>query len=364
MTELGRLTDRLQAEAPLVRLSKISKSFGAANVIEPIDLEIQRGDFFALLGPSGCGKTTLLRMIGGFLAPSSGRIEIAGHDVTRLGPEKRKSNMVFQGYGLFPHMTVQQNVAYGLRLAKVVKDEVARKVDAMLELVHLDGYGKRFPKELSGGQQQRVALARALVMEPDVLLLDEPLAALDLSLRKAMQEELRQIHKSIGGTFIFVTHDQSEAMNLANRVAVMHAGRIVQEGSPEHIYRAPESAFVARFIGEANLFPAHRAAGQITLFETLPVASPGEDGPVLAVLRPDALALHAAANAPVGAHKGRVVDQIFLGSYVRYTIVLAGGAELFVHLPPAVREGQEHARGAEIAVEIPAGAVWITRLDS
>jgi ABC-type Fe3+/spermidine/putrescine transport system ATPase subunit len=361
LTELGRLAGQLQTQAPLVRLSGVSKSFGAAQVIEPLDLEIRHGDFFALLGPSGCGKTTLLRMIGGFLPPTRGRIEIGGRDVTHLGPEKRKSNMVFQGYGLFPHMTVRQNVAYGLRLAKVAKDDVAAKVKAMLELVHLDGFGGRFPKELSGGQQQRVALARALVMEPDVLLLDEPLAALDLTLRKAMQEELRQIHKTIGGTFVFVTHDQSEAMNLANRVAVMRAGRIMQEGSPEHIYRAPENAFVARFIGEANLFPAHRAAGQVQLFPNLPIASPGADGPVLAVIRPDALSLHAPASAPPSAQPGRITDQIFLGSYVRYTIALAAGGELFVHLPPALREGEAPATGTHIAVAIPPDAVWITR---
>jgi spermidine/putrescine transport system ATP-binding protein len=360
LTALGQLAAQLQS-APLVRLSNVSKSFGPLTVIEPINLEIHRGDFYALLGPSGCGKTTLLRMIGGFLAPSAGRIEIGGLDVTHLGPEKRKSNMVFQGYGLFPHMNVQQNVAYGLRLAKVAKDEVAAKVKAMLELVHLDGFGKRFPKELSGGQQQRVALARALVMEPDVLLLDEPLAALDLTLRKAMQEELRQIHKAIGGTFVFVTHDQSEAMNLANRVAVMRAGRIMQEGSPEHIYRVPENAFVARFIGEANLFPARRLAGEVLLFDQVPIASPGADGTVLAVIRPDALSLHTRAGTPAGALNGRITEQTFLGSYVRYAVALASGGELLVHLPPGLREGEALRSGTEVAVFIPPDAVWITR---
>lgn len=364
MTELGRLKSQLQGETPLVRLSNVSKSFGAATVIKPVDLDIHRGDFFALLGPSGCGKTTLLRMIGGFLAPSGGRIEIGGRDVTRLGPEKRKTNMVFQGYGLFPHMTVRQNVAYGLRLAGVSKDEVVSKVKNMLDLVHLGGYGARFPKELSGGQQQRVALARALVMEPDVLLLDEPLAALDLSLRKAMQEELRQIHKAIGGTFVFVTHDQGEAMNLANRVAVMQTGCIMQEGSPEHIYRAPESAFVARFIGEANLFPAQRISGQVMLFGSQPIASPGEDGAVLAVIRPDGLNLYGTGDAPPTAQTGRLIDQIFLGSYVRYTVALDSGSELFVHLPPALHEGEMWLNGSKVAVQIPTAAVWITRPDA
>src|SRR5262245_11760622 len=239
--------------APLLRLRNISKEFGAVAAVKPLDLEIHRGDFYALLGPSGCGKTTLLRMIGGFTEPTSGTVEIDGVDVTRLGPERRPTNMVFQGYGLFPHMTVRQNIAYGLRIAKLAPEDIRARVDDIIALVRLEPLAERRPEALSGGQAQRVALARALVMRPRVLLLDEPLAALDLQLRKAMQEELRRIHRSIGGTFVFVTHDQGEAMALANRIAVMNAGRIEQLGAPEEIYFAPASRFVAGFIGEANL---------------------------------------------------------------------------------------------------------------
>ena len=233
----------------LVRLSGVSMKFGRMTALHPVDLSIQRGDFFALLGPSGCGKTTLLKTIGGFLTPSTGRIEIEGEDVTRLPPEMRRTGMVFQGYGLFPHMSVRQNIAYGLKVARRPKAEIDRRVEAMIALVRLEGMADRLPAALSGGQQQRVALARSLVMEPAVLLLDESLAALDLALRKAMQEELRSLHRSIGGTFVFVTHDQHEAMAMANRIAVMKDGRIVQQGTPQEIYDRPATMFVAEFIG-------------------------------------------------------------------------------------------------------------------
>ena len=223
----------------LVKVSDLTKSFGPVVAVHPLDLEIRAGDFIAILGPSGCGKTTLLRMLGGFEMPTAGRIEIAGKDVTRIGPEKRPTNMVFQGYGLFPHMTVRQNVAYGLKLQGVATSEMKQRVDEMLQLVHLDQMADRPVQKLSGGQQQRVALARALVMRPAVLLLDEPLGALDLKLRKEMQAELRRIHRSLGGTFVFVTHDQEEALGLANRIAVMEGGRIVQEGGPQEIDSAP-----------------------------------------------------------------------------------------------------------------------------
>ena len=218
---------------PLVRLLGVSKRYGSVPAVKELDLEIQRGDFLAILGPSGCGKTTLLRMIGGFVAPTSGRIEIEGQDVTAISPERRPTNTVFQGYGLFPHMTVRQNIAYGLKTAKRPKDEIERRVDEAIALVRLQDFVDRAIDQLSGGQQQRVALARALIMRPRVLLLDEPLAALDLKLRQAMQDELRRIHSEIGGTFVFVTHDQGEALGLANRIAVMDQGAIVQQGTPE-----------------------------------------------------------------------------------------------------------------------------------
>ena len=218
--------------------------------------------FLRFSGPSGCGKTTLLRMIGGFIDPTAGSVEIDGRDVTRLGPERRPTNMVFQGYGLFPHMTVRQNIGYGLKIAKVTRAEIDQRVAEVIGLVRLEELAERGVHELSGGQQQRVALARALVMRPKVLLLDEPLGALDLKLRQAMQEELRRIHHQIGGTFVFVTHDQSEALGLADRIAVMEEGGVIQEGGPEEIYARPLTRFVSTFIGEANILFRYAAVGR------------------------------------------------------------------------------------------------------
>ena len=248
---------------PLLRLSGIAKSYGTTTAVEPLDLEVEAGDFCAILGPSGCGKSTLLRMIAGFVVPSAGRVEIEGTDVTRLGPEKRPTNMVFQSYGLFPHLTVAQNVAFGLALQKRPPVEIAARTDEALGLVRLGGFGERAIDKLSGGQQQRVALARALIMRPKVLLLDEPLAALDLKLRHQMQEELRRIHDEIGGTFIFVTHDQGEAFALANRVVVMNSGRVEQIGSPEQIYLEPATMFVADFVGETTILAGERRGGSV-----------------------------------------------------------------------------------------------------
>jgi len=319
--------------APLVRLRGISKTYGNVEAVKPLDLEIDSGDFYALLGPSGCGKTTLLRMIGGFTEPASGTIEIDGIDVTRLGPERRPTNMVFQGYGLFPHMTVRQNIAYGLKVHKVAPGEIRTRVDEIVALVRLEQLADRKPEALSGGQQQRVALARALVMRPRVLLLDEPLAALDLQLRKAMQEELRRIHQSIGGTFVFVTHDQGEAMALANRIAVMDAGACVQEGGPEDIYMAPKSRFISTFIGDANVLPGRRQGGRITLDAGAAFVNQGPDESVVVVVRPEAIALGPAASAVPDRLEltGRLADSIFLGPYVRYRILLGNGAEVIVH---------------------------------
>ena len=316
--------------ANLVRLRGLSKSFGTTVAVHPLDLDIAEGDFLAILGPSGCGKTTLLRMLGGFAEPSSGTIEIAGKDVTRMGPEKRPTNMVFQGYGLFPHMNVRQNVSYGLKLSRISPDEVRTRVSEMLRLVHLEDYAERAVNELSGGQQQRVALARALVMRPAVLLLDEPLGALDLKLRKQMQAELRRIHRSLGGTFVFVTHDQEEALGLANRIAVMEAGRIVQEGDPKQIYRQPASRFVSTFIGDANLLEGKRVAGVIHLDCGATFPSPGKDGPVNVVIRPEALKLNG-----TGRLNGTIVDSVFLGAFTKLLVQLEDGKEIAVHLSEA-----------------------------
>ncbi|HEY0290834.1 MAG TPA: ABC transporter ATP-binding protein, partial [Hansschlegelia sp.] len=271
----------------LLRLDGVTRRYGDHVAVAPTDLSIQAGDFFAILGPSGCGKTTLLRMIGGFVAPSAGTVWIDGADVTRLGPERRPSGMVFQNYGLFQHMTVRQNIAYGLKLRREPKARIDAAVDEMMDLVHLRHLADRPAPQLSGGQRQRVALARALILKPKVLLLDEPLAALDLKLRKTMHGELRALHQAIGGTFILVSHDQSEVMTLADRVAVMDGGRIVQEGSPRDIYTKPADAFVSTFIGEANVIPGIRRGGRIDLGPDARLEHVGRDGPVNIMLRPE-----------------------------------------------------------------------------
>ena len=325
---------------PLVRLVGVTRRFGDQVAVQPADLVVHQGDFLAILGPSGCGKTSLLKMIGGFLEPTGGRIEIGGEDVTRLGPERRPTNMVFQGYGLFPHMTVRQNVAYGLRIARVPEPEAATRVAEMLALVHLEDFADRPAPQLSGGQAQRVALARALVMRPKVLLLDEPLAALDLQLRRAMQEELRRLHRSLGGTFVFVTHDQEEAMGLANRIVVMQAGRIVQEGSPSEVYQDPGSEFVARFVGEANLVPGRRTADAVTLDAGVSFPAPGADGPVAVVVRPQAIAILPEGHAAPAGHvalTGRILDRMFLGDHWKYVVDVAG-LEIRANLDAAVTQ--------------------------
>jgi spermidine/putrescine transport system ATP-binding protein len=335
----------------LVRLHGVSKNYGKVVAVEPLDLEIRRGDFFAILGPSGCGKTTLLRVIGGFIAPTTGRVEISGADVTRWGPEKRPTNMVFQGYGLFPHMNVRQNIAYGLRIAKLPKAELAERVDRTIGLVHLEDLAGRSPDALSGGQQQRVALARALVMEPEVLLLDEPLAALDLQLRKTMQEELRRIHSEIGGTFVFVTHDQGEALGLANRIAIMQEGRIVQDGGPEDIYSRPATRFVANFIGDANILAGRRVSGRIQLDVGASFDDAGRDGPVLVVLRPEALSILDGGATSDLSLQGRVVDRVYLGSLVKYKVALSNGQIITVH--DAIKDDQDR-----VALETDVNVSW------
>jgi spermidine/putrescine transport system ATP-binding protein len=319
------------AAASLVRLRGISKRYGEVRAVEHLDLDIHRSDFLAILGPSGCGKTTLLRIIGGFVAPTTGTVEIDGQDVTSWGPEKRPTNTVFQGYGLFPHMSVRQNIAYGLKTARRPPAEIQRRVDQAIALVRLEEFVDRSIDQLSGGQQQRVSLARALVMEPQVLLLDEPLAALDLKLRQAMQEELRRIHRQIGGTFVFVTHDQGEALGLANRIAVMDQGEIIQEGGPEEIYSAPKTRFVSTFIGEANVFAGLRQAGVVRLDAGKRISSVGADGPVTIVVRPEAMQISAVSLVADVQLEGILIDIIFLGIFVKYVVALPSGQRVIVH---------------------------------
>ncbi len=341
---------RSGASGPLVRLRNVSKSFGATVAVKPLDLDIEHGDFVAILGPSGCGKTTLLRMIGGFIMPGSGTVEIGGADVTQLGPERRPTNMVFQGYGLFPHMNVRQNIAYGLKIAGRPPVEIDQRVGDMLAMMHLPELADRAIQDLSGGQQQRVALARALVMRPQVLLLDEPLAALDLKLRQAMQEELRRIHREIGGTFVFVTHDQGEALALANRIAVMEAGELVQQGDAEEIYARPRTRFVSTFIGEANIFEGLRSGGVVE-FAGMRVPAPGPDGRVTIVVRPEDVRLAPTALAADVAFKGVLEDMVYLGAFVRYRVRLSDGQRITAS---TAHRATRHA----LAVGKPVWAGW------
>tara|TARA_B100000029_G_scaffold397526_1_gene395824 strand:+ start:4566 stop:5582 length:1017 start_codon:yes stop_codon:yes gene_type:complete len=292
----------------LLKITNVSKNFGETVAVKELSYEIFPRDFVAILGPSGCGKTTLLKMIGGFVEPSSGKIEIDNIDITNIGPEKRPTNMVFQGYGLFPHMTVKQNAAYGLKLQNLNKKEILERTNEVLELVKLIDLADRNITKLSGGQQQRVALARALIMKPKVLLLDEPLAALDLKLRHAMQDELRRIHEQIGGTFVFVTHDQSEALSLANRIAVMNEGEIVQEGNAEEIYLEPKSMFVSNFIGETNSISKN-------LFDS---SLDGSDSTV--IIRPEAIKISINKTNTDIELEGIVKEVVFLGSQIKYKV--------------------------------------------
>ncbi len=238
---------------PLLQLGCVTKDYGEGLVLGGIDLGVYEGEFLTLLGPSGCGKSTTLRVIAGLEAPTSGRVYLDGVDITDFPPEKRDVNTVFQNYALFPHMNVYKNIAYGLKLRHASKNEIAQRVEEMLRMVQLQGYEKRMPSQLSGGQRQRVAIARALALRPRLLLLDEPLGSLDLQLRQQMQVELKRLQQELGITFIYVTHDQEEALNMSSRIAIMRGGRIEQIGTPEQVYERPESLFCARFIGQATL---------------------------------------------------------------------------------------------------------------
>jgi putative spermidine/putrescine transport system ATP-binding protein len=292
-------------------LASLSKHYGEVVAVAGIDLEVEAGEFFTMLGPSGSGKTTTLRMIAGFEDPSGGTIELAGRDVSGVPPYDRAVNTVFQDYALFPHMTVGENVAYGLRIAGVEKAERARRRDEALEMVRLPGYGDRRPGELSGGQRQRVALARAIVNRPRVLLLDEPLGALDLKLREQMQVELKAIQGEVGITFVYVTHDQDEALTMSDRIAVFNQGRIEQVSPPVELYERPASEFVAGFVGVSNLL--ERDGDRFTI-------------------RPEKIQLVEPGAAPDGlrTERGRIAEVAYAGMVTRYTVALEGGGELQV----------------------------------
>jgi len=338
-----------------VRLVDVVKKFGVATAVDHINLEVLDGEFFSLLGPSGCGKTTTLRMIGGFEEPTSGLIELQGQDVTWLAPYKRNVNTVFQSYALFPHLTIFENVAFGLRRRRVKDSEIKSRVADMLKLVELPGYEQRKPTQISGGQAQRVALARALVNRPAVLLLDEPLGALDLKLRRQMQVELKRIQQEVGITFIYVTHDQEEAMTMSDRIAVMNSGRYEQLGDPESLYERPATRFVAGFLGISNLLPG-AVEGTDTTYVTVRLADDSRvraprgsaDGQlrVSVGVRPEKIRLRdPAESAPSGHNElsGVVRDASYLGVSTQYQIEARGGVRLTVY-----EQNVERATRAEL----------------
>ena len=298
-------------QVPDVRLEGVRKTYGDVVAVDHVDLDIRNGEFFTMLGPSGSGKTTMLRMIAGFELPDRGRVELGGNDVTDLAPYDRDVNTVFQDYALFPHMSVGENVEYGLRVAKVDKQERRKRRGEALEMVRLTGYDERKPTELSGGQRQRVALARAIVNQPRVLLLDEPLGALDLKLREQLQVELKQIQREVGITFVYVTHDQEEALTMSDRIAVFNEGRIEQAGEPESVYERPANPFVAGFVGVSNLI--HRDGRSFTV-------------------RPEKVRMLAAGDSAEGlvVEEGTIDDVSYAGMVTRFHVALDGGDRLQV----------------------------------
>jgi putative spermidine/putrescine transport system ATP-binding protein len=326
--------DRSRTATPAVSLRAVRKAYGSVDAVAGVDLEIARGEFFTMLGPSGSGKTTLLRIIAGFVPVDAGTIALNGLDVTREPPYARNVNTVFQDYALFPHMTVLDNIEYGLRVRRVPRPDRRRRAEAALDMVRLPGLGERKPAELSGGQRQRVALARAIVNEPEVLLLDEPLGALDLKLRQEMQLELKRIQREVGITFVFVTHDQEEALTMSDRLVVLNGGRIEQLGTPIEVYERPASEFVAGFIGVSNLL--ERDGRRFTI-------------------RPEKIELLATgATVPGGQHAegGRIQNVIYLGMVTRYVVELDAGGSLI-----AVSQNREtaaadvlEARGRHVTV--------------
>ncbi len=304
------------ATAAGIELRRVVKRYGSQSALRGIELEIRDGEFFCLLGPSGCGKTTTLNLIGGFVALTEGEIWIRGRRIDTLPPHKRPVNTVFQSYALFPHMNVRENVRFGLKMDRVPHADSSRRVEQALALVGLEDFGDRMPAQLSGGQQQRVAVARALVKRPAVLLLDEPLGALDLKLRQRLQIELAQIHRDVGTTFVYVTHDQEEAMSMADRIAVMNDGRVEQLGTPEEIYRRPASRFVADFIGNSNFFAATVDGEVARLGDGSRVPCAGGAGAATLMVRPESIRL----AHDDGCIRGRVVQTSFLGDHVRIAV--------------------------------------------
>ncbi len=346
-----------------VELRDVTKKFGQFTAVENVSLAVQEGEFFSLLGPSGCGKTTNLRMIAGFELPSEGEIYLHGKAVGQLPPFRRNVNTVFQNYALFPHLTVEQNVAFGLEMKKVDKAEIGRRVAEALELVRLPNVGRRKPHQLSGGQRQRVALARALVNQPEVLLLDEPLGALDLKLRKAMQLELKEIQRQLGITFIFVTHDQEEALVMSDRIGVMSAGHLLQVGTPKEIYEQPSSRFVADFIGDTNFLPckvleendgitAVLVADKLKMQAASNTAVAAGTNATLAI-RPEKIHIYSLENKAIDEETvfpGQIVEAIFMGTDTIFRIELAENATVDVRYQNVNITAEQFDEGQTVAV--------------
>jgi spermidine/putrescine transport system ATP-binding protein len=326
-----------------VELRKVFKVFNGETAVRGVDLEIHQGEFFSILGPSGCGKTTTLRLIAGFETPSAGELMIRGQSMTNTPAYRRPVNTVFQSYALFGHMNVWDNIAFGLRIKKLGKAEIEERVREVLQLVKMESFANRFPGQMSGGQQQRVALARALVNRPAVLLLDEPLGALDLKLRKQMQLELSNLHQELGLTFVMVTHDQEEAMSLSDRIAVMNEGRIEQIGSPEEIYECPQTAFVADFIGDTNLFAGNvesidrstltvrTAAGLKIVVQQSDMWNGITGDSVVVSVRPEKVYLNLyQPEVSVNCFEGRLKNIMYMGTHVHYVVELTTGDQMTV----------------------------------
>ncbi len=349
-----------------VEIRKLVKHFDEAIAVDAIDATINAGEFFSLLGPSGCGKTTTLRMIAGFERPTSGEILLDGADVAQVPPHRRDVHTVFQNYALFPHLDVFDNVAFGLRRRKVGKDDTRRRVEQAIDLVQLGGLGSRRPQQLSGGQQQRVALARALVLRPAVLLLDEPLGALDAKIRKQLRIELKAIQEEVGITFVFVTHDQEEALSMSDRIAVMNAGRIEQIGTPAEVYENPATVFVADFLGVSNLMDAEATpagAGECSVrvgdFQLRAgCGEVGARGPVKIVARPERVRLLEHGVAHENCLPGMVERTVYVGASLQVIVRLATGAALQVSVTNT-QGVEQHGQGTPVQVQIPSDALRV-----
>ncbi len=351
-----------------VELRKVFKVFGSETAVRGVNLNIQSGEFFSILGPSGCGKTTTLRLIAGFEVPSAGELLLQGQSVNHVPPYRRPVNTVFQSYALFGHMNVWENIAFGLRLKKLTKAQIEDRVKEALRLVKMEAFAHRLPKQMSGGQQQRVALARALVNRPAVLLLDEPLGALDLKLRKEMQVELSNLHQELGLTFVMVTHDQEEALSLSDRIAIMRDGKIEQIGSPSEIYNLPATPFVADFIGDTNLFKGRSASSQGGTVEVqtdkgLKIwaasdlnGSTGVGDRLVVSVRPEKI--HLSVSPPEGdrnCFQGRIKHTMFMGTHIQCVVELVSGDQITVSQP--VREGAAYSEALSNP-ETPLYAHW------